>query len=267
MKRMTLAQIISAGLVASVLIGLGFYWLSIAPNQKALENQLHRNESLQAVVDKKKQAEDRVALAEKTREEVNIEWAAYISRKSPPVGVINLAQNRWRLSTQFQTVFLRNIESALVNHIQKSKVRIVKPPGIPRFADDNPNNIIAGYFNYPALPYPVAVVNCGQVQVSGSFSQVLSHVQSWNNLPNYIALADGLILSGTSPNLVGTYNLTVIVFPRGEYINATPVNWIPGGESAGGEGGLGAATAPMPGGPGPGGPGNAAGKLGKGGGG
>ena len=33
-------------------------------------------------------------------------------------------------------------------------------------------------------------------------------------MPNYLAVADGLRLDGTSPNLTGTYNLTIVGFMR-----------------------------------------------------
>lgn len=262
-KRMSLAQIIAAGIVLAVLIGVGFWWLSIAPNKQALEYQTQHNDQLQTIVDQLPAAQRRVAEAEQEKQNVTAAWAQYILRKSPPQSLINLAQNRWRLSTQFQTVFVPKLRAALVSHIAASKVRMLKGPGLPGTPDD-PNQIVELYFMYPTMPYPVAFFPCGQIQVQGNFNQILAHVQSWNNLPNYIALTDGLVLQGTSPNLTGTYNLWLLVYPRGQYIDAQKVPWNGGGDAgAGGQpGGLvGAGPGGAPG----GGPQAATGRMLKGG--
>jgi hypothetical protein len=66
-------------------------------------------------------------------------------------------------------------------------------------------------------------------------------------MPNYLAVADGLQLSGTTPTMTGTYNLTLVAYIRGTEVAPT----VP--ESTGAvQGGQGpAANTPSPGGPGP----------------
>lgn len=53
----------------------------------------------------------------------------------------------------------------------------------------------------------------GTIKVEGTFPEILHHIALWNNF-NRIALIDGLTLSGNSPNLVGSYNITIYEFPR-----------------------------------------------------
>lgn len=77
---------------------------------------------------------------------------------------------------------------------------------------------MAGYFNYPAMGHPVAVFNLGTITVRGTFSQISDNIRSWTNMPNYLAVADGLQITGTSPVMTGTYNLTVVAFVRGKKI-------------------------------------------------
>jgi hypothetical protein len=250
MRRMTLAQILAGGIVVSILIAVGFYFLMIKPDSAALDLQNQRNEELQAVVDSRSRAQERVDTANEEQRKVMREWARYIARKSPPKSTINLDQDRWRLTTQFRT-FRTKLSDDLASFMRKSGVEVLAPPTVPDFGD-NPNKLVTDYFHYGTLKFPCAVLSCGTVSVRGTFERILRHVERWNDLPNYIALADGLTLQGTSPNLIGTYNLLVIVYPRGEHINADAVPWITGaGEAAGmgampGVGGMpgGAPTAP-----------------------
>ncbi|MEP0767198.1 MAG: hypothetical protein HRF45_11735 [Fimbriimonadia bacterium] len=232
MRRMTLAQILAGGIVLAVLIATGLYLLVISPTQKKLEYQNARNVALEQVIAQRPQAENRVRQAKEEQAAVAAEWASYIARKSPPTSVINLDQNRWRLTTQFRS-FRNKLQADLFAHMRKTGVRVLSGPTVPGAGDD-PNQLVSSYFNYPTLPYPCAILPIGTMQVSGTFSQILQHVEAWNRLPNYIALTDGLQLSGTSPNLVGTYSLLVLVFPRGEYINDEPVPWFGSSADAGG---------------------------------
>jgi hypothetical protein len=101
----------------------------------------------------------------------------------------------------------------------------------------------------------------GTIKVQGTFSEILHHISTWNNF-NRIALIDGFTLSGNSPDLVGSYDVTIYEFPRN---TDKPGKQVPSeaGTGAGGGGGGGAAGMPrmMPGGGGappgmpPGGPG------------
>jgi hypothetical protein len=249
MKRMTLAQIVAGGIVACILIGTGFYFLSIQPNSQALAIQQKHNADLQGVVAKMPMAEKRVQDAKDEQALVTRGWADYIIRKSPPTSTINLAQNRWKISTQYQT-FITKLTLDVTNHIRKTGVTIQKGPGVPP-TTDNPNILISDVFHFgKGLSYPCAVYPFKGIEVRGTFDKILKHFESWNKFPNYIALADGLKLSGTSPNLVGTYDLTVLVFPRGDSINGEQVNWLgdsgqdqSGGGFAGGPGGPGGPAA------------------------
>jgi hypothetical protein len=58
-------------------------------------------------------------------------------------------------------------------------------------------------------------------------------------MPNYLAVADGLQITGTTPTMTGRYNLTVVAYIRGDKI-APPVP--EGGAAPGGvQGGKGGA--------------------------
>ena len=87
----------------------------------------------------------------------------------------------------------------------------------------------------------------------------MDNVRAYKTMPHYLAVADGLRIDGTSPNLTGTYNLTIVGFIRAKKI-APAVNEGAAAAATGGFGGTGG----FPGGPGgpggfggPGGPGGA----------
>jgi hypothetical protein len=74
----------------------------------------------------------------------------------------------------------------------------------------------------------------GAVQVrASSFERLLNHVRKWNEIPNLVVLVDGLSISGMSPNLVGSYTLTVFVYPRN---GDNPGPNVPSSPQAGGAG-------------------------------
>ena len=50
-------------------------------------------------------------------------------------------------------------------------------------------------------------------------------------MPNYLAVADGLQITGTTPTMTGRYNLSIVAYIRGDKI-APPVP--EGGASGGG---------------------------------
>lgn len=66
-------------------------------------------------------------------------------------------------------------------------------------------------------------------------------------MPNFLAVADGLQITGTSPVLTGTYNLTMVAFIRGDRVFPR----VPDGVAAPAGGAPGPGGAPgAPGGPG-----------------
>jgi hypothetical protein len=118
----------------------------------------------------------------------------------------------------------------------------------------NATQVVETYFNYPAIRFPVAVFDLGQVTVQGTYGQITENVRSWSDMPRYLAVASDLQITGTSPRLTGTYNVTVVAYIRGDKISA-PVPEVAGAVVIGGQGG-GGGVAPGGGGGAPAGPPN-----------
>jgi hypothetical protein len=78
--------------------------------------------------------------------------------------------------------------------------------------------VLNDYFNFPqALPFPVVMFDFGTITVRGSYKQISDHMRAWANMPNYLAVTDGLQIQGSAPNpLTATYSLSVVGFIRGK---------------------------------------------------
>ncbi|MER3414231.1 MAG: hypothetical protein C4341_08375 [Armatimonadota bacterium] len=248
-----------------VLMGVtwaGFWWLKIGPERGEVAAYREVNAKLDEIISQpsREQARDRVAKALEAVNAAQIEWKRIAETKTPSRGRFNLLDHRWQLTVNARQ-WHSGVEADLKRWIGRSGVRVLSPtneagevgPFVP-YPTDNANELVESYFNYPALPYPVAIWDLGTITVEGTYEQIVRHVRSWNDIPGYIASVRGLSITGTNNRLRGTYNLIVIA-----YINTDNVA---GGTGEGGRvpdisprgqqqgtGGTGASgTAPRPGG-------------------
>lgn len=146
------------------------------------------------------------------------EWQAIVADKTPPKslagGGIDLSVNPYQLTVDARK-FRDSMQKAVNAQLKKGGVTIVAAPAVPEPTDD-PSTILADYFNYPAARFPVCVFELGQVTVRGTYAQISNHMASWSSMPNYLAVAGGLSLSGTSPDLTASYSLVILAFLKGD---------------------------------------------------
>jgi len=71
-------------------------------------------------------------------------------------------------------------------------------------APTNPNAMTADLLEIPL----------GQMTVTGTYQAILNHLRGWNKF-NRLVRVDPPTLTGPSPTMTATYNLTVLIFPRG----------------------------------------------------
>ncbi len=222
----------------SVLVmALGIGLSQFVPNMEEAKMQREYAEKLLAEANKQKQANDRVKKAIAKVNEIAADWQQVVAVKTPPQDVnqggINLAVNRLQLTVD-SVKFRNNVQRALNAQLRKGGVTVVTGPRIPD-PPTSPLEIVEAYYNYPAIRFPVVVFDLGQVTVQGTFDQILEHVRSWSQMPNYLAVTDGLALTGTAPLLTGTYNLSIVGYVRGDKIG--PVTQEAGGTGAAPAGG------------------------------
>lgn len=218
------------------------------PNSTEAGYYRENAEALAAEANKMPEAQKRVQTAIQMVNEVAAKWQGVVEKKTPAPsldrGGIDLSQNRWQLTVDARS-FRNNIQRAVNAQLRRGGVTIVAGPQIP-FPSENATNIVETFFNFPSLPFPVVMFDLGTVTVRGTYDQINAHVRAWSSMPNYLAVADGLVLEGTTPVMLANYNLSIVGFIRGDEIYPP----VPEGAAAGGGGG-GGGGAPGPG-PGPG---------------
>lgn len=188
-------------------------------------------------------AEARLKKAEELVTTKAAEWRAVVAAKTPNPDVnargINVSVEGWQLTVDTKK-FRDNIQRAVNAQLVKGGVKVIGAgPSIPT-PTDNASEILASFYNYPAIAFPVVIFDLGTVTVEGTEAQIMENFRSWKNMPRYLAVADGLSITGTSPTLRGTYSVTVVGYIRGQQIFADlPEGAAPAGGGGGPAGGRG----------------------------
>jgi hypothetical protein len=256
MKLSPLTIYIVGGALFVILVSFGFFhhWM---PNNAEIESNRVVLEQLTTEGNKLPAAKKRVDDAIADLRAADRAWQAIVVRKTPSsslgTGGIDLTVNRWQLSVDTRK-FRNNVQRALNRQLRQGGVEVISGPYVPGIGEnDSVNTILANYFQVSVYNFPIVIYDLGQVQVRGTYEQIMANVRAYSNMPNWLAVADGLSISGTSPILNATYNLQLVGFIRGKELSTDVPELATGGGGIGGPGGFG------PGGPGggfgPGGPG------------
>jgi hypothetical protein len=223
--------------VALIAISYAFFhkW---QPNMTEKQSYVTLAEQLQNEINKRPMAQKRVDDAKAMVEERAAKWRETVASRTPSTslasGGIDLSVNAWQLTVDAPK-FRNSIQRAVNAQVKRGGVRVISGPEVPD-PEESASSVLASYFNYPAIKFPVVIFDLGTVTVQGTYEQILTNVRSWTNMPKYLAVADGLQLSGTAPTLTGTYNLTIVGYIRGTEI-FPPVPEGAAGAAPGGGGG------------------------------
>jgi hypothetical protein len=211
MKLSALPIILIGLAVGVVVLAYAFFW-EYKPNMDQAAFDTEQARALETEANKMPLAKKRVELAEQMVREREAAWSSIVATRTLPSmlarGGINLNQNAWQLVIDARK-YRNNAQRAINAQLKKGGVVVVNGPAVP-FPDETAPTILANYFNYPAVPFPVVIFDLGTVTVRGNYTQIANHVRSWSTMPNYLAVTDGLQITGTSPQLTGTYNLSVV---------------------------------------------------------
>lgn len=260
--------IIAISLSLAIVAYAFFYKYRPMETEIAYSNDLAQKLEDQAALQGK--AQKRVEKAIQLVNEASRDWVEIVATRTPPTSVaaggINLAVDPYTLLADTVT-FRNNIQRAVNAQILKGGVKLVDPgPYIPGPTDfDSTGGLLSSFYNYPDYKFPILIYNLGTIRVSGTYEQIMANVEAYKTMPHYLAVTDGLRIDGTSPNLIGTYQLTIVGFiqtkklpgpvPEGEaQAGSASLAGMRGGAMGRGMGGPGMPGMP-PGLMGPGGPG------------
>jgi len=254
-------------MMIGILVCVGFlswgFFYNMIPNNKEVEllDKATKDNNDQAAL--MPGAKKRVDQAKQMVNAKAKAWSAYVITRTPPTtvrdGGIDLSVNAWYLAIDTPK-FRDNIQRAVNAQVKKGGVKVVNSPLVPLLDPTMPaNQILASFYNYPAIKFPVVIFDFGTITVQGTYKQIMDNVRAYKYMPHYLAVTDGLRIDGTSPNLTGTYNLTIVGFIRGKKIapsvNEGAATSAAGGFGGGGFGGPGGGMPPGVPGMGRGGPG------------
>lgn len=262
-----------AVLLTALAFGYLQYWL---PNTTEAGYYTTYAGQLQEEGDKLTQAQTRLKKAEAQVDTLAKSWKDVIAVKTPAPSVdqrgVDISVDGWQLVVDSKK-FRDNIQRAVNAQLVKGGVKVVgNGPSVPQ-TTDNATEILASFYNYPAIAFPVVIMDLGQVTVRGTYDQIMENVRSWKNMPHYLAVADGLQITGNSPHLQGTYSVSIVAYIRGHQVfPKVPEGAAPSSSGStgfgGGPGGLGGPRGPgglggpPAGAPGRGGPAGAPGTMG-----
>lgn len=213
------------GVVLMLMIFFGFFFLKIRPELQEAQWYAEKSDELEVIISpaSRQAAVDRVRNAKQRVQDAEVQWKQASSWRTPSAGTLNLTPNRWQLVVNARRWHTK-AENDLNRWVRRGGVTLVSPPRLlVPYPTDQPNELIQYYFNYPALPFPVAIWDVGTVTVSGTWDQIMSNVRSWSLIPGYIASVRGLSITGTGNRLTGTYGLTVVVYVNTPYVSGGPM--------------------------------------------
>ena len=176
---------------------------------------------LEAESAKRKQAEKRVKDANALVNQTIVQWKEIVASRTPPTDVahggIDLGVNPWQFVDDAKK-FRNSIQIAVNQQVKKGGVKL--PNGGPLIPAPGPDQatILANFFNYPAVAFPVVVFDLGQITVTGTYDEILANYTAWSKMPRYMVLVDGLQFTGTTPHMTATYSVQLL-----GYIRATDI--------------------------------------------
>lgn len=196
------------------------FFFVYSPNMQEAEFQNTYADQLEAEAAKMRQSEQRRANAIERVVQIARDWQAVVEQRTPPPNVedggINLAVNPWQLTVDSRR-FWQNMQRDVNRQMRRGGITVINGPTLPA-PPESADTILQSYYNYPSVEFPVVIFNLGQVTVKGSYEQITDHVRAWSDFPNYLAVTDGLSISGTGRTLTATYSLSIVAYIRASAI-------------------------------------------------
>lgn len=205
------------------------YFHKFAYNMEEANMLNKQAEALQTEAAKMPQARKKVEDARAEVAKLVDEWQQIVRVKTPPSnlrdGGIDLSVNPYQLTVDSRK-YRDSLQRAVNRQVLRGGVKVEAGPRVPDPSVE-PAQVMSGFFNYPAVPYPVVILELGQVEVTGTYQQITANVRSWASMPNYLAVASNLAIDGTGSTLHATYNVALVGYMRGQQISALLPDQIP----------------------------------------
>lgn len=206
-------HIVIIGAVLGILIAAGVFFAAIKPKQDVMAEVVAEEEGYEQKAATRSSVEKKLASAKQQQATSRIKLLAYESRymRLGPERAFLSVKDRQKAMILLWKEQANTMGPLLRNFIRRSGVRLVTPIQVPG-APVDPNQINVNEYTVPL----------GQIQVVGRFDQINNFLRSIRNAPRLLRV-NNVTLEGTSPNITGTIDLTMIVLPRDSEAATEPV--------------------------------------------
>ncbi len=242
MARLTLLHINIIGVVVALIVAVALYFTLVTSGQDLIKTNQTAYDGVHARKEKLPTAKRNKQTALAMEAKTNAEYAVYEGFYMAHFGYTgNRVKDMVRIwwpnnGKSFPERFIAGVNKYMADQSKKHGV-VWENKGVIMIASPgpDPNAIDMGDNGYLTLgPY--------QMVVRGkNLQSLMNHYRDWNNMKTYgVPVADGLSLSGNSPQLIATYNVTFTTIISRETIPAKdPIITGGGGQGGGGMGGPG----------------------------
>lgn len=214
------AAFVAIGFALAVVAIAYAYFYYYEPKMATAASFNEVSDQLDAVIAQAPNAQKRVEEANAKVQEAVDRWNAIAIRKTPPAdwkqAGVDLNINAWQV-TNMSIPYRNMLQKAINQQVKAGGVKVINGPLVPNFSR-NAAEILRLDYNYPVLPFPVVFVGPSEVVVRGTYNQIMANVRAWNSMPNYLAMATNLRITGTSPELTGRYVVMIVGYVRGQEI-------------------------------------------------
>ncbi len=196
--RMTPLIVGIIGVLLTVGAGAAIWFLLISPANVQLAAQQATYDANKASEDPVtiKNAENALVAAKKQAAVITAQWTSIQRMKNPTLDFSDRyrAWGEWLSEANYDFAPRLN---AFLHHTGITPLTAVGAP--PTYSDPN------------AVPSGTLAISLGQINVAGSYQQILNHIAAWNRFDR-IVVVDGLGLNGYSPFMTGSYTATEYIF-------------------------------------------------------
>jgi Tfp pilus assembly protein PilO len=197
-SKLKVIHVIIIGAVLCIITFVAAYTVWIQREKVGLAAAQQKYKAAEAIYKQQDQAETDLAAAIKDYYKVMASYEKMMALKMPPISLQD------RLGGWFE--YLHELADVLGPKVEawpkRTGVKLTNSISIP-----------AGVADANQVPTDVIQVPLGTMTVTGSFSQIMAHIRSWNKFDRLVQV-DPVSLSGNSPYMTGQYSLTVYIFPH-----------------------------------------------------
>jgi hypothetical protein len=248
MSKLTLLHINIIGAVVLLIVSVALYFTVITGAQDQIKKNSDLYKGVEDRANKKATAEKNLKNAQNDEVKTKADYAVYRRQYTPTLNYtgirgVDMVRVWWpNNGKSWPERFIKGFKTHMNKESKKFGVVWENPEVLTLPANGpDPNSVDMGDNNKTLVfgPYPMVVRG-------GSFQALMKHIADWNTASGIgVPVVDGLQLTGNSPRLTATYNVTWTMILEENIPPKDPLLGGGGGGGGGAPGGRGGGGGPM----------------------